>query len=112
MPAPRHPNPPAPDRRLRLSGQADPADAAARLHPAGPDCRVLHVADHGMSLIARDPDQPDAVLCLTVVQAHGSGADRRFTLRSIDGEGLARTQEKIRRHLVAAVIPRARLDRH
>ena len=105
MTAPRHPNPPLPRERLSLTGQGDPADAAAPRGPAGPEARILNISDHGMSIIASHPGRPGSVLCVTVVQATGRGDDRRLTLHSIDGAGLAHTQDKVRRYLVAGLIP-------
>jgi hypothetical protein len=111
MTAPRHPIPPTHPERLSLAGQGDLGDPAAPRGPAGPDSRILNVSDHGMSIIASHPGQPGSILCVTVVQASGRGDDRRLTLRSIDGAGLAHTQDKVRRYLVAGVIPPDRFGR-
>jgi hypothetical protein len=111
MSAPTDPIPPASPGPLRLAGHGDPADAAAPRGPAGPDTRVLSASERGMALLATVPGRPDSILCVTVISTQGSGLDRRLTLHSIDGPGLARTQDRIRRCLVAGRVPPGRLGR-
>jgi hypothetical protein len=116
----------APKRKVHLrlaadsagSGGVPPSERSTRSITGAPTLavsgtlrriRTVDPATGRTALITRSLVPPGSILSVTVIDPQGSGEDRTFKLSCLDWQALERTQEKVRRYLVAGRLPAAAL---